>query len=740
MAINENRPIITYENIALFQSDSPAHSAASNSGDGLSFLPLVQGIDFSVDIPRTNAGALGTKGFVDQSNRNAPDVQISVNTIENFGGLFSGLVSGDNVRDNLNIDRNFYAIVGNERGFDVSGENLSNRNVLSFGNCFLNNISISQSVDGVITSSYSYVGSNIEAEEFSLADEDITSFKVSGIGAVAGAGDDGAEDQSAVFVPSGTFGGETQWASASNNHVIQYESNVTAWFYKDSDDQNPFYAATAFPAGFPWNATWSIDSNYGDALAGTLPQFYDFVGENNFQIKSPSFELTGNQSQNIDAIFSEMSGYYSNDSKEIIQDNFTNITIKGSGSVGNFLIKSDSIQSFNLDLPINRKAIYSLGKKYPLNRKALFPSEGSFNFSNRVSNFEVTGDRANLKDFLNSDESYTINISGKDGDKNSFNLRFSDAKLTSQSYSSSIGSDIVANLGFSFGLNNFQGIFRKFLLNSFPGSNLALSTRRVNPDYTGYAMRVRSQLLTQDADVAFDENHTISLSSKVSGSDTTLADFLGSNDGYVTTWYDQSNSGNHYYQSTENMMPTIVKNGVVVTGDLGLPAVSFDGENDRLSGNGIKMNHLTTVCSFDTSNTSANNLNGLVGKTAGTRSYIFVSNDNGAFDNYAISVDGNTSDEADVFINSSGVTTFNTEHKNVGTFGDIPDKEQTLITVRFRNSDDPNTNMDRIGSFNIDSSNLNSLSGLMSEFISYTDTGVDTNGIESNINSYYKIF
>jgi len=208
----------------------------------------------------------------------------------------------------------------------------------------------------------------------------------------------------------------------------------------------------------------------------------------------------------------------------------------------------------------------------------------------------------------------------------------------------------------------------------------------------------------------------------------------------VATWYDQSSSGNHYYQSTENMMPTIVKNGVVVTGDLGLPAVSFDGENDRLSGNGIKMNHLTTVCSFDTSNTSANNLNGLVGKTAGTRSYIFVSNDNGAFDNYAISVDGNTSDEADVFINSSGVTTFDTEHKNVGTFGDIPDKEQTLITVRFRNSDDPNTNMDRIGSFNIDSSNLNSLSGLMSEFISYTDTGVDTNGIESNINSYYKIF
>lgn len=348
MAINIDRPIITYENIALFQSDAPAYSEASNSGDGLSFLPLVQSIDFSVDIPRTNAGALGTKGFIDQSNRNAPDLQFSINTIEDFGDLFSGLVSGDSVRNNLNIDRNFYAIIGDKRGFDISGQSLSGRDVLSFGNCFLNNISLSQSVNGLMNSTYSYVGSNLQAQKL--------------------------EQAGIIFS--------------------------------------------------------------GDA---------------------PSINLTGDQSQGFKVLFSGMDSYYKNDVNSIIPYYSTNVTISGGDSVGNFLIKSDSIQSFDLNLPINRKTIYSLGKKYPVKRKALFPSEGSFSFSNRVSNFESSGDRGNLKDFLNSDESYVLDISGENEGKNNFHFQISGAKLMSQSYNSSIGSDVVANLGFGFELNRLKG-------------------------------------------------------------------------------------------------------------------------------------------------------------------------------------------------------------------------------------------------------------------------------------------
>ena len=344
MSIDLNRPVITYENIALFQSDTPAHDSLSNSGENLSFIPLVQSINFSTDLDRSDAGALGTKDFVDQSNRSAPDVQFSINTIETFGSLFSGLLTGYNVRENLNVDSNFYAVIGDEKGVDVSSQSLSGKDLLSFGNCFLNGISVSQSVGGLINSEYSYVGSNIQAQQL---------------------------------------------------------------------EQN------------------------GNLFSGDCP----------------SINLTGDQTQEKKVLFNEISSYYSDSAKNVIPSYLTNVTISGSGSVGNFLINSDSIQSFDLNLQVNRKTIYSVGKKFPLFRKAIFPSKGSFNFSNLVSNFEVNGERANLKDFLNSDENYTLNISGKDIDYNSFDFQINDMKLGSQSYDSSIGSSSSVNLGFFFEIN-----------------------------------------------------------------------------------------------------------------------------------------------------------------------------------------------------------------------------------------------------------------------------------------------
>ena len=137
MPININRPIITYENIALLQSSTPAYTAESNSGSNISFLPLVQGIDFSFDIQRTDISAIGTKGFTNQSIKNAPDINLQINVFEDFGNLFSSMFSGSGVRDNLDLDRNFYAIIGDKRGFDVSSSSLSGKSVIGFGNCFL---------------------------------------------------------------------------------------------------------------------------------------------------------------------------------------------------------------------------------------------------------------------------------------------------------------------------------------------------------------------------------------------------------------------------------------------------------------------------------------------------------------------------------------------------------------------------------------------------------------------------
>jgi hypothetical protein len=685
MAINPNRPVITYENVAVFQSDTPAHSLSSNDAQNLSFLPLVQGIEFSTNIERTNVGALGTKDFIDQSNRNAPDVQFSINTIENFGNLFSNLISGNNINDNLNLDRNFYAYIAPKRGFDAKSDRIANdvryfsveNSAAKFAAPYSGTTIFEENFDGtqrtVIGGPYTEptgVHLNINSGKVYYGDEPIhafgnglnhalipfhlsgkqfgffsTRFNPTKIFAVAlennttvdiivGDGQDGTptytsginageiaifEDDTAgtttyfinsdknilcskkgnvgdkmllspvetdiyrrknhleqdangdsvtsqstfhVFDEVGAFANDIADAQGSDacghigfNKLTKYQAFAAAVQSSIAND-NPYWTVVApygntdvsisyyengqytLWSGFNLDGTksspavnqdfdplvgknlWKMEStqpvaffinddardeeiligwndesltenkkSFGQFLSfgncflnnvsvsqsinGLTTSQYSFTASN-FQAQEsnphnvgfndllytgmsvPSIDLAGAQTQNFTTDISGVDNYYSNTSDNIIPYYSTNVTISGSGSVGNFLIKSDSIQSFDLNLPINRKAIYNLGKKYPVHRKALFPSEGSFNFSNRVSNFEVSGDRANLKDFLNSDEDYTISISGQDNAENNFNLQISDAKLTSQSYNSSINSSIVADLGFSFELNKIS--------------------------------------------------------------------------------------------------------------------------------------------------------------------------------------------------------------------------------------------------------------------------------------------
>ena len=187
---------------------------------------------------------------------------------------------------------------------------------------------------------------------------------------------------------------------------------------------------------------------------GSNIQAQELVQNNNiFSGHSPAINLTGNQLQSGTVQFSEMSDYYSNSINDIVPYYSTNVLISGNNSVGNFLIESDCIQDFSLDLPINRKTIYGIGKKYPIIRKATYPNKGSFKFSNKVSTFEVSGVRANLKNFLNLDESYNLIISGQNYEKTDFSIEISGATFKSQNISSSVGQELNSELSFDFDIN-----------------------------------------------------------------------------------------------------------------------------------------------------------------------------------------------------------------------------------------------------------------------------------------------
>ena len=104
------------------------------------------------------------------------------------------------------------------------------------------------------------------------------------------------------------------------------------------------------------------------------------------------------------------------------------------------------------------------------------------------------------------------------------------------------------------------------LLDSYSGAAAAYSLRKLRSSYSGSAIRVRRSSDNTELNIGFDSDgnlDTISLSS-----------FVGSGNGFVTTWYDQSGSLRDITQSTAANQPKIVNAGSIYRLN-GLPSVYF---------------------------------------------------------------------------------------------------------------------------------------------------------------------
>jgi hypothetical protein len=98
--------------------------------------------------------------------------------------------------------------------------------------------------------------------------------------------------------------------------------------------------------------------------------------------------------------------------------------------------------------------------------------------------------------------------------------------------------------------------------------SIFLSTRLVVLTYTGPLINVRRSSDNTATDIYADVNGNLN--------QVTLLAFVGSGNGYVTTWYDQSYGRNHAHQITAAYQPQIVSSGVVLTAN-GRPAIQFTG-------------------------------------------------------------------------------------------------------------------------------------------------------------------
>ena len=111
-----------------------------------------------------------------------------------------------------------------------------------------------------------------------------------------------------------------------------------------------------------------------------------------------------------------------------------------------------------------------------------------------------------------------------------------------------------------------------YLLDIYGGAAAAYSVFQLSSTSTN-SLRVRRSSDNAEQDIGF-VSDTLDTAS--------LLTFVGSNDGFVTTYYDQSGNSSNFTQSSAAAQPMIVNAGVVVT-SVGVPAVKFDGVNEYLS-------------------------------------------------------------------------------------------------------------------------------------------------------------
>ena len=108
-----------------------------------------------------------------------------------------------------------------------------------------------------------------------------------------------------------------------------------------------------------------------------------------------------------------------------------------------------------------------------------------------------------------------------------------------------------------------------FLLDEYGTDiKLAYSLRKLSSTYTGDAIRVRESSGNTEADIGFDSNGNLD--------ESALLSHVGSNNGFIVTWYDQSGQGGNVQNATTSEQPQIVSSGTVLKSN-GKPVI--EGNN-----------------------------------------------------------------------------------------------------------------------------------------------------------------
>ncbi|MFN5795471.1 MAG: beta strand repeat-containing protein, partial [Bacteroidota bacterium] len=161
------------------------------------------------------------------------------------------------------------------------------------------------------------------------------------------------------------------------------------------------------------------------------------------------------------------------------------------------------------------------------------------------------------------------------------------------------------------------------ILNPILGTGItavnAYSVRKLNPNYAGFALRVRRSGDDATQDIGFTASGDLD--------QVALLAFVGSENGFISTWYDQSGNGRNITSSSISRQPAIVSGGVVNLRNA-RPSLVFDGVDDQLLFSAFPTTGFTgfsanMLCNWTTIGSAVSNIQALLDNNHSGTGFIF---------------------------------------------------------------------------------------------------------------------
>jgi hypothetical protein len=276
------------------------------------------------------------------------------------------------------------------------------------------------------------------------------------------------------------------------------------------------------------------------------------------------------------------------------------------------------------------------------------------------------------------------------------------------------------------------------LLDLFPGAAAAYSLRKLRTNYNGPAIRVRRSSDNAEQDIGFDVNGNFN--------EIQLRGFLGTSDGFVTVFYDQSGNGRNASQLSQTSQPRIASIGTIDRQGI-RPTMVFDGTNDFLSGNAA-----ASVISGEDKPFSVLSVTSSSSTSGNRELYIFASDTGNDFPMIFPLAQSGTQYRVYIRQTSSSIPTINSLFSTVNLniqyllfnissgLGYTFYRNGISLISESYNTGDISVTTATIGA-RTTLATTNFYSGNVQEIIYWpNEQSSNRAGIEQNINSYYKIY